>query len=170
MIIFSYFLFISADWFYAFLISSSLTHVLKSHSILSIVSSFFNQLSCLSYPTHSPPPPPIDFINPLTLHRHPSKYTLFIIISPKFLTLSLHFLNQCSHHTFSQYSRIWDFTLSSLSFIRLAPPLTRPTCSTLLIQFTPNSHIFLLIALYPLLPTPHSLTLSLSHTPPLSDM
>lgn len=148
MIIFSYFLFMSADWFYAFLISSSLTHILTSHSILSIVSSFFNQLSCLSYPTHSPPPPPIDSINPLTLHRHLSKYTLFIIISPKFLTLSLHFLNQCSHHTFSQHSHL-GFHFIVPSFIRLAPPLTRLTCSTLRIQFAPNSHIFLLTVLYP---------------------
>lgn len=114
------FFFMSADWFYAFLISSSLTHVLTSHSILSIVSSFFNQLSCLSYPTHSPPQPPIDSINPLTLHRHPSKYTLFIIISPNFLTLSLHFLNQCSHHTFSQHSHLgFHFIVS----------LIHPTCS-----------------------------------------
>lgn len=170
MNIFSHFLLISTDWFSAFLLSTSLTHVLTSHSLN------FTHCLILLQPTFLPvlskpfTPPPIDSFNPLTLHLHPSYYTLFIIISPKFLTLSLHFLNQCSHHTFSQHSRIWDFTLSSLSFIRLAPPLTRPTCSTLLIQFTPNSHIFLLIALYPLLPTPYSLTLSLSHTPPLSDM
>lgn len=132
MIIFSYFLFISTDWFYAFLLSSS-------HPRSNITLTKFYPLShpsILLQPTLSPvlsnpfiPPPPRLTPSALSLYIFIPLTTLFLSSShPSFSTFhstfSTNVLITLSHNTLA----------SGISHYRLTPPLTRPTCSTHLIR------------------------------------